>query len=304
MFKKNPARAIAILSFVIAIAGIVNHTFISSDNINVIRYKGVLDPYTLDWVFAGTSLRYNGYSFVNSFFDFLLLAGAVAYVASGYKQARLVRFIFSMVFLANVLVFIDAVIFFCFEPHFSMWIKRSPANLLFYLINIFWAYVSLNILNYFKRSGSLQTEIFSEGEYTQSYFVKASNWQRVLHPVIDTIVVIAIFSPMLSVFVHYGEGAFFRYMVQMEETWAEKYIYWIILALRLVYYLVCESVLGASPAKYLTKTRVIDYEGNKPSFKHIAIRTLIRLVPLESISFFTGDGWHDKWSETLVAKEE
>lgn len=201
MFKKDPAKAIAVLSFVIAIVGIGNDTFFSTHNFKVMAYKNLLDPYTLDWVFSGSSLRYNGYNFVNSFFDLLLLAGAIAYVASGYRQARLVRFIFSIIFLANVLIFIEAFISAIFDPYYLLWVKRSPANLLYYIVNVFWAYLSLNILNYFKRSGSLQKEVFEEGEYIQSYFVKASNWLRVLHPIIDIIIVVAIFSPMLSLYV-------------------------------------------------------------------------------------------------------
>lgn len=304
MFKKDPAKAIAVLSFVIAIVGIGNDTFFSTHNFKVMAYKNLLDPYTLDWVFSGSSLRYNGYNFVNSFFDLLLLAGAIAYVASGYRQARLVRFIFSIIFLANVLIFIEAFISAIFDPYYLLWVKRSPANLLYYIVNVFWAYLSLNILNYFKRSGSLQKEVFEEGEYIQSYFVKASNWLRVLHPIIDIIIVVAIFSPMLSLYVHYGQGGFFRYLTQTQETMAEKNFNLIVCGLQVIYYMVCESIIGCSPAKYLTKTRVIDYNGNKPGLKHIAIRTLVRLVPFEFLSFFSNDGWHDKWSETLVAKEE
>jgi uncharacterized RDD family membrane protein YckC len=304
MFRKHPASVIAITSFAIAIVGIVNNMFIETHDFSVMTYKEMLNPFYLDWVFSGHSLRVNGYNYVNSFFDLLLILGAIAFVASGYKQSRLIRFVFSIIFLSNALAFANPIVLFAFKSYFPIWIKHLPREILYYLINVCWIYLSLKTLNYLKKAHTLKQEVFTEGEHTQSSFVKAPNWQRVLHPIADFIVTIVLFSQMLGLFINYDADPLFRSMVRENEGWAEKNVVSIIIGLWVIYYLLSEAVLGGSPAKFLTKTRVIDYNGAKPSFKKITIRTLLRLVPFEAVSFFTSDGWHDKWSETLVVKEE
>jgi uncharacterized RDD family membrane protein YckC len=62
-----------------------------------------------------------------------------------------------------------------------------------------------------------------------------------------------------------------------------------------------------TPGKFLTKTVVIDEYANKPDFGTLLLRSFARLVPFEPFSCW-GDtysrGWHDKWSNTWVVKEE
>jgi uncharacterized RDD family membrane protein YckC len=54
----------------------------------------------------------------------------------------------------------------------------------------------------------------------------------------------------------------------------------------------------------LTKTRVIDIYGNKPELGTNILRNIIRLVPFEIFSCLSERGWHDRWSETFVVKDE
>jgi len=70
------------------------------------------------------------------------------------------------------------------------------------------------------------------------------------------------------------------------------------------YYLFFETVFQATPGKFITRTRVVDLDGNKPPFTSILGRTLSRFVPFEPFSFFssTEEGWHDRWSGTRVVK--
>lgn len=63
-----------------------------------------------------------------------------------------------------------------------------------------------------------------------------------------------------------------------------------------------------TPAKFLTKTLVIDEYGNKPDLRTIILRSLIRIVPFEPFSCFADKdknsrGWHDRWSNTWVVTE-
>jgi len=68
-----------------------------------------------------------------------------------------------------------------------------------------------------------------------------------------------------------------------------------------LYYLIFESLFGRTPAKFLTGTKVIDENENRPNFKTILIRNLSRLIPFDSFSFLMSDtGWHDSISKTSV----
>lgn len=68
------------------------------------------------------------------------------------------------------------------------------------------------------------------------------------------------------------------------------------------YFLFFESFFSKSPAKFLTRTKVITTDGLKPTFKTIVVRTLCRFIPFDLFSFFGNKpiGWHDKFSKTLV----
>lgn len=74
----------------------------------------------------------------------------------------------------------------------------------------------------------------------------------------------------------------------------------------LIYYPMTEGLLkGKSLAKFITKTRAVQQDGNYVTMKDVFLRTLTRLVPFEHFSFL-GDksrGWHDKWTDTKVIKE-
>ena len=73
----------------------------------------------------------------------------------------------------------------------------------------------------------------------------------------------------------------------------------------IIYYFVFELTLQKTPGKFLTKTRVVDYRGNNPSAARLFLRTLVRFVPLEMISFlFSSMALHDYFSKTQVIMEK
>lgn len=69
-----------------------------------------------------------------------------------------------------------------------------------------------------------------------------------------------------------------------------------------IYYAFWEILTGRTPAKYITRCKVVDENGNKPSPGRILLRTLCRFLPFEAFSFLGApdEGWHDKISKTLV----
>ena len=64
-----------------------------------------------------------------------------------------------------------------------------------------------------------------------------------------------------------------------------------------------EVSLHKTPAKFITRTRVVAEDGARLTAKRVALRSLCRLVPFEPLSAL-GDGasplWHDRWSKTNV----
>ena len=78
------------------------------------------------------------------------------------------------------------------------------------------------------------------------------------------------------------------------------------------YYYICEYKWGKTLGKKFFRTMVVNDDGTKPTRNAIAIRTLCRLIPFDSISFlFTNvdeNGnmtrtWHDTLSHTRVVRD-
>ncbi len=75
-----------------------------------------------------------------------------------------------------------------------------------------------------------------------------------------------------------------------------------------IYYFICELIWQRTLGKLLTKTLVIDENGNKPDLRTLIFRSLIRIVPFEAFSCL-GDknnsyGWHDRWTNTWVVTDK
>jgi uncharacterized RDD family membrane protein YckC len=74
------------------------------------------------------------------------------------------------------------------------------------------------------------------------------------------------------------------------------------LFLFMLYYLFFEITFQRTPAKYITRTRVVMQDGSKPDAATIVKRTLARFVPFEPVSGSKGLWWHDNWTKTRVVK--
>ena len=67
-----------------------------------------------------------------------------------------------------------------------------------------------------------------------------------------------------------------------------------------------EYYFGETVGKYITKTTVIDYGGNKITFKAALVRSLCRWIPFEFLSLGLGadaKAWHDLISKTYVVDD-
>ncbi|MWB96069.1 hypothetical protein GON26_17015 [Flavobacterium sp. GA093] len=72
----------------------------------------------------------------------------------------------------------------------------------------------------------------------------------------------------------------------------------------LLYFILAENIFQKTLGKVITKTKVVNLEGEKPNFIDITIRTFCRLIPFDGISYlYSISGFHDKLSKTIVIKE-
>ena len=68
-----------------------------------------------------------------------------------------------------------------------------------------------------------------------------------------------------------------------------------------LYFFFFEYFMNATPGKLLTKTVVRNFDGSKPSFKRILLRSVLRIFPHDQLSFLFGSvGLHDLFSKTKV----
>ena len=302
MLKKYLSpKFIIIFCFIVSIAELINDQFFTTINSNIVIAKQFINPLNLDWILSRDLMASNGLNSINAIFDVLLLLGAILYTFNKTKETRLIRFVISVIFMSNVLSLVYSAAFILFVKT-DRPISSILLNVAFYIAHSCWIYLSYNILQYFNTQKDLQTDVIEQGDVVHTYFTEASKWYRVLHPIIDVIVTIMLFSPMgqLVAYIKFGQPMFFR----MAYNSNPGMVLFDIAVCRLVYYLLFESILGITPAKLLTETRVINYEGNKPALKNVAVRTVSRFIPFESISFFLHNGLHDKLSGTLVVKEK
>jgi uncharacterized RDD family membrane protein YckC len=86
-------------------------------------------------------------------------------------------------------------------------------------------------------------------------------------------------------------------------TTFEKFLFWIVILF--LYYFLTETYFSRTFAKYFTKTIVVTKDGSRPNKRTISIRTLSRFIPLEGLTFLSGDlrGLHDLFSDTYVVRK-
>ncbi len=230
----------------------------------------------------------------NIIFYVLSLTGAVLYIKSKHRESRLLRFSYSVVLLSASLMLLlrgvrSIAVFVSYRDIFFLHLL----TLLFGVLFIFLSYRCLKHLNGARQLRSVDP--FSTLPASESTYVTATRGQRFFNFAVDLLCCIFAF----SVFTPISGNTNVTLYVMMYGC-------------RFAYYAFFESVFGATPAKFLSETRVLNADGSKPSVKTIALRTLCRFVPFEPFSFFVVNdqydmpvkGWHDKWTKTVIVREQ
>ena len=127
--------------------------------------------------------------------------------------------------------------------------------------------------------------------------ILASKEQRFLNFIIDRVVFYLIFFTI---------GILLVLWVENLENIGQGWDYLVSYTGMYIYFFIMETLLSKTIGKAITRTIVVYENGEKPILKDIAIRSLVRFVPFDAFSFLgtLGNGWHDKWSNTFVVKED
>ncbi|HEY5240807.1 MAG TPA: RDD family protein [Polyangiaceae bacterium] len=140
-----------------------------------------------------------------------------------------------------------------------------------------------------------KSEIAAAPPDSNEYLVDASSGLRLGNLLIDY-VAFFIFSVAISVVLH-TLAALTGNKVPAELGQMLGLVEWV------AYYVLFEATLGRTPGKFITRTRVVNRAGGKPTFGQIVGRSFARLVPFKAFSFLgSRGGWHDRWSHTRVVR--
>jgi len=155
----------------------------------------------------------------------------------------------------------------------------------------------------YKENSELKHKMDMEAIRNQMFTQEADKKTRAINYLVDTVcvylfmfivtfvmgIVVAIVYPSaINIFQNIEDNAWLSYLIVFTSAMG--------------YYILFEATAGRTVGKMLTKTKVVDCNGNKPDFSTILLRSLCRFVPFNPISFlFALDGgWHDQWSKTKV----
>lgn len=153
----------------------------------------------------------------------------------------------------------------------------------------------------FDENETLKTQLLAHKAENDLESKVASQGKRFANYILDMIFLIIfniIFAVIVGIVVGIISPDSLGYFDQIGKI--EEYIWGFIIGM--IYYSLFEAITGRSIAKFITKTKVVDENGNKPRFEIILLRSLCRFIPFEQFSFLVsnGTGWHDTISKTRV----
>ncbi len=128
---------------------------------------------------------------------------------------------------------------------------------------------------------------------------------RLINWILDIIMLIFLFLFLITIVIavsqSYGNQAIPTYLIVNP---IGQFTF--ITAIRLIYYIFFETFFGQTIGKFITKTIVVDENGERVTHEVILIRTLCRLIPFYEFSFFgiPSRGWHDRISKTYVVSKD
>lgn len=321
------------ITLIIVIAGLLREVLrIGTSELNVWVYR-FLNLFTTSR-FRINSITYSNYNtdfyiglsdFLNVVYFVLFILGLYLLYKSNEKESRLIRFCYAILIGLAFISIIEKVFILGKSLMGSLTIGLPPVTWYVYVLtDVLLLLVVFYMLSYYN---SLKELIKNTDEYINDFKkyssrAYASMGQRFFHYITDTVIFF-----ILIYFNFFSTARIFFFddynEVMNNETTMTLVMMIVPIILFFGYYFFFELFLGATPAKFLTETRVIsrNREGKlKPL--NILIRSVSRKIPFNPLSFLSSEegykkgsrtlqendmyrviGWHDQLSNTVVAKE-
>ncbi|MBP7076502.1 MAG: RDD family protein [Bacteroidales bacterium] len=130
----------------------------------------------------------------------------------------------------------------------------------------------------------------------------ASKSKRFANYLLDSIFMF-LFSTIIMFLLYFVGYMAFPGLIEFLDADSTLQNYVIGFLMAMLYYSIFEATTGRTIAKFITRTKVVTFDGNKPEFERIFIRSLCRFIPFEAFSILFSDSdlcWHDTISKTRV----
>lgn len=243
-------------------------------------------------------------------FLLFILAGSLYYF-SKQKEIRLVKFLIGIFFFYSLL----SILFTCINRIAFLFIENAPQSPIYFLL--LWlglqsgkAYLFYRIYTYLHAPEDLESEAGLKrvegivGLERKLVWVDTSKVQRVVHQLLDSILIALLCIPFFRLF-----PAFLNKSLIIPNWGRDTYdLLWATVFMflgRLLYYGFFEGMWHTSPAKMLTGSRLVREDRGKIGIGTALKRTLARHIPFDALSYLgSGNGWHDSLLQTRVVKEE
>jgi len=226
-------------------------------------------------------------SLLTPFFRFIFFIATIIYFTSNTKVYRLLQFCYLITFICGL------------KGIYYLFLNINTGKSIF-LMSV-WAvtlafvmYVSFLYLKHWQNASKLKMHN-DLAEVDGILRVYASKWQRFFHLILDTFLIVIIFSDILM---RTSNTTLNDLGNLIGNNLAISLIF---IFFASIYYLFSEGLFRVSPAKCLTQSIVVDEEKTKVSFLRIFGRTFARRIPFNPFSFFGKTGWHDHLTKTRVA---
>ncbi|MGH1388174.1 hypothetical protein [Kordia sp.] len=244
-------------------------------------------------------------------FYIILLVAAILHIISKKREHRLLQLGMSITFLSTLLMalfFIFGMVYIFSDDNYRYMLQAAGTSkiVLLGILQIVKYFVLISICYiYLKKSGQNaefvaipeehQETIYLRDSQHKLKYIRAGKGVRFLNYLIDTIIIILIFSPILMKELRSVSVNFEYYLGERIS------VYVLFMINGLLYYGIFEGLFRTTPAKYLTSSAVTGYSTLKVKGLQIFGRTFSRRIPFNALSFFGEFGWHDMFSETTVS---
>jgi uncharacterized RDD family membrane protein YckC len=297
------------ISLLFAVMGIFSEIFYYYQILNL---ESVADSEKVNqflWIFQSiyVNIGFSGpiLNIYNIIFYILLLFGALFFYFSKGKEVRLLRFFYAILLITKIISFFVFILHRFFFKNTFVQEQEVDMKYFFYLIvplililfHIFISYWVLTVTS-INRKMKIKLKLNSENYE----IVESKKIDRLIHLVIDSIIMVFVFFSITGAFVNYQFITKNEVIPSFLNNQFGAFL--ISLFIAFIYYPFFEGIFGATPGKFLTDSRVVNPKSEIPEISTIFVRTLCRQIPFNAISFFGKKGWHDTFSKSYVVKEE